>query len=199
MIKMRIIKSSHKSYQKIFVLWFCTVALFSLFGCSGSKPSPEQSIINIIRERASQSEKEDTPQASLKLYSKLLELEPDNIRNHIGFLGAVRKARSRQAFGHYLGAFSTLPAEKKNSDYIVEVVFTMLDFDLSQDAREFVEKNKGILSSKETEFWLSGAIEISAGNLNQAKEKYENCLVLNPTNRPCRYDLNSVNSRIRTN
>jgi len=199
MIKIRIFNSSRKSYRKIFIFCFCTVALLPFIGCSGSKLSPEHSIINIIRERASQSEKEDTPQTSLKLYSKLLELEPSNIRNHIGFLGAARKARNQQAFNRYMSAAVSLPAEKKTTEYIVEVIFTMLDFNSSQNARVFLEENKGFLSDKETLFWLSGAIEISVGNLIEAKENYEKCLVVNPNYGPCTYDLKSVNSRFRKN
>lgn len=170
-----------------------------MIGCSSPKPNTEDSIIVILKELASQTDQQNNHKTSLKLYSKLIELEPNNIDNHIGFIGAVRKSRNREAFNRYMSAPLSLPNANKNSDYITEVVYTLLAFNLGQKAREFLRNNQSVFPNKKTLYWLSGAIELSNGNLTGASEYYKNCLAIDPNYLPCAYDLKSLNSNLQKN
>ena len=190
---------SRNSYRNRLIFPLIFITLLPLIGCSSPKPNTEDSIIVILKERASQTDQQNNHKTSLKLYSKLIELEPNNIDNHIGFIGAVRKSRNREAFNRYMSAPLSLPNANKNSDYITEVVYTLLAFNLGQKAREFLRNNQSVFPNKKTLYWLSGAIELSNGNLTGASEYYKNCLAIDPNYLPCAYDLKSLNSNLQKN
>jgi tetratricopeptide (TPR) repeat protein len=174
---------------------FIVLALFFLTGCSSSEPNPQESIKRVIRERAVESDKANTHQASLKLYAVLRDLEPENISNHIAFIGAARKSGDKAAFIQYLDNPVSTSRANFSSEYVIEVIFTMVSFNLIKRAENFLNINKDIIDSEATFFWLKGAIEMGSGEYFLALRSYESCLRIEPNNEPCRFDLNSLISK----
>ena len=160
----------------------------SLCACSTNESTPQASLIKIVNERASLSDKAETYQLSAKYYFVLQELEPDNPSNYIGYVRALRKAGDKLAFKKFINTIDLTSAVSKEQDFILEVLFSMLSFNLDQEAESFLEKRSKYIGNSARLLWLRGAVNFNRGEINAAERNYQRCLAQDAENEPCIYD-----------
>ncbi len=133
------------------------------------------------------SDQAGTFQLSTKLYLKLREINPDNLTYHTGYLRAVRQTKDRTSLLQYLNSNNKdLLAE--NPKILPELIFTLLSFDLNDDALKLLEQQPQDTIEEPTFYWLRGAININWERLGLAEADYKECLLGDPFKDECLFD-----------
>ncbi len=161
--------------------------LFILSACATKQVSPQDTLVSIISDRAEVSDQAGTFQLSTKLYLKLQEINPDNLTYHTGYLRAVRQTRDRTSLLQYLNSNNKdLPAE--NPKILPELIFTLLSFDLNDDALKLLEQQPQDTIEESTFYWLRGAININWERIGLAEADYKECLLVDSLKEECLFD-----------
>jgi hypothetical protein len=161
--------------------------LFILSACATEQVSPEDTLVSIISDRAELSDQAGTFQLSTKLYLKLQEINPDNLTYHMGYLRAVRQTKDRTSLLQYLNSNNT-GVLAENPKILPELIFTLLSFDLNDDALKILEQQPQDAIEKSTFYWLRGAININWERLGLAEVDYKECLLVDPFKEECLFD-----------
>jgi hypothetical protein len=161
--------------------------LFILSACATKQVSPQDTLVSIISDRAEVSDQAGTFQLSTKLYLKLQEINPDNLTYHTGYLRAVRQTRDRTSLLQYLNSNNKdLLAE--NPKILPELIFTLLSFDLNDDALKLLEQQPQDTIEESTFYWLRGAININWERIGLAEADYKECLLVDSLKEECLFD-----------
>ena len=174
-------------WAQIFIYSRAAALLFILSACATKQVSPEETLVSIISDRAEVSDQEGTFQLSTKLYLKLQEINPDNLTYHTGYLRAVRQTKDRTSLLQYLNSNNKDPLAE-SPKFLPELIFTLLSFDLNDDALKLLERQPQGTLEKSTFYWLRGAININWGKLGLAESDYKECILGDPFKEECLFD-----------
>lgn len=165
--------------------------VFCLYACTSASPNPQASLMSVMSERAALSDKAETYHLSSKLYARLIESDPNNISYKIGYIRALRNTGDRASFLQYEKSkkLSTIHGSR---EYVTELIFTMLKFDLNLEAMQYLEQEQRYNSNQSLLFWLRGAVFLNQGKLDLAEKEYENCLAYEPKDEGCLFDYGQL-------
>lgn len=161
--------------------------MISLVACTSPKPTPQESLVSIISERAQISDKAQTFHLSKKLYSKLVELEPNKISHHYGYIRSINNINDVNALKDYIKISDKymLWADDK---YVSFLVMSLLYHNLNAQASTILTRGVNFKIKEVTIFRLRSAININKGQYDTAEEIYLECLSLPSDIRACLVD-----------
>jgi hypothetical protein len=163
------------------------MVLLTLVACTSSKPSPQESLVSIIIERAQISDNAKTFHLSKKLYSKLVELEPNKISHHYGYVRSINNISDVNALKDYIDISDDyqLWADDK---YVSFLVMSLLYHNLNEQASIALTRGINFKLKEATIFRLRSAIDINKGQYQRAENSYLECLSLPSGFQPCLFD-----------
>ena len=138
------------------------------------------------------SDKAGNHQLSGKLYRMLINIEPDDFKNHVLYLRSLRKSKNRELLQYYLKEQDIYNQSGLESIDIIEITFTLISFDFLDEANRFLVFQKDNISSEAMYSWLRGGILEREGQVALAITFYKNCLNLDPENKPCQIDYDRL-------
>ena len=138
------------------------------------------------------SDKAGNHQLSGKLYRMLINIEPDDFKNHVLYLRSLRKSKNRELLQYYLKEQDIYNQSGLESIDIIEITFTLISFDFLDEANRFLVFQKDNILSEAMYSWLRGGILEREGQVALAITFYKNCLNLDPENKPCQIDYDRL-------
>jgi len=159
----------------------------SLAACTSPKPTPQESLVSIISERAQISDNAQTFHLSKKLYSKLVELEPNKISHHHGYIRSINNINDVNALKDYI-KISDKYMLWADDQYVSFLVMSLLYHNLNVEASTVLARGINFKIKQVTIFRLRGAININKGQFDTAEEIYLKCLLLPSDIRACLVD-----------
>ena len=168
-----------------------SVLLTSLVACTSPKPSPEDSLISVIIERAQISDDSKTFHLSAKLYSKLVELQPDNMSNHIGFIRSVTNINDVNALKNYT-KLSNNSRFLSDEEFVEFLVTSLLYHNLNDEAYELLNRAKNYNLAGTAILRLRGAVNVNQGQYDRAEANYLDCLASKLNIQPCLSDYQKL-------
>jgi len=168
-----------------------SVLLTSLVACTSPKLSPEDSLISVIIERAQISDDSKTFHLSAKLYSKLVELQPDNMSNHIGFIRSVTNINDVNALKNYT-KLSNNSRFLSDEEFVEFLVTSLLYHNLNDEAYELLNRAKNYNLAGTAILRLRGAVNINQGQYDRAEANYLDCLASKLNIQPCLSDYQKL-------
>jgi len=172
--------------------WAYLILPVILASCTSVDQDPQASLASSIKERAVLSDKAGNHQLSGKLYRMLINIEPDDFKNHVLYLRSLRKSKNRELLQYYLKEQDIYNQSGLESIDIIEITFTLISFDFLDEANRFLVFQKDNISSEAMYSWLRGGILEREGQVALAITFYKNCLNLDPENKPCQIDYDRL-------